>query len=111
MPTHLTCEKIEAVSRDGTPLPMVMVYDKRFYTDQSSWIICSNGSVAGKEDLAFRAERLSLTDRGFVLAFPMGRGTRYFDDDWFFSGVGERKETHINDIIDSSIFVKEQGLT
>jgi protease II len=74
MPDHLTCEKIEAVSRDGTPLPLVMVYDKRFYTDKSAWIMCSKGAMAEKEDLAFRPERLSLTDRGFVLAFPMIRG-------------------------------------
>ena len=75
MPAHLTCEKIEAQARDGTALPLVMVYDKRFYTDQSAWVMCSRGSEADKEDLAFKAERLSLTDRGFVLAFPMIRGT------------------------------------
>ena len=37
-------------------------------------------------------------------------GTRYFDDDWLFSGTGERKETHFNDMIDSAIFIKENEL-
>lgn len=123
MPSHLTCEKIEAVSRDGTALPMVMVYDQRFYSDKSAWIMCSNGALADKEDLAFRPDRLSLTDRGFVLAFPMIRGkytasvnsffigTKYFDDNWFFSGVGDRKRTHVEDLIDAAIFIKDQNLT
>ena len=37
-------------------------------------------------------------------------GTRYFDDNWFYSGVGERKMSHITDFIDSAIFLKEKGL-
>jgi protease II len=67
---------------------MVMVYDKRFYNDKSPWLMFSKGALASKEDLAFRPEWLGLTDRGFVLSFPMMRGTKYFDDDWFYSGVG-----------------------
>ena len=38
-------------------------------------------------------------------------GTKYFDDNWYFSGVGERKFTHIMDLIDSAIYVKQKGLT
>ena len=34
----------------------------------------SNGIQSQKEDLAFRPELLSLTDRGIVLSFPMVRG-------------------------------------
>lgn len=37
-------------------------------------------------------------------------GTRYFDDNWFFSGVGERKLTHIMDFIDSAIYLKQKGI-
>jgi len=37
----------------------------------------------------------------------MIRGTNYFDEDWFFSGVGDRKAQHIEDLIDSAIFIKE----
>ena len=37
-------------------------------------------------------------------------GTKYFDDNWFLSGVGERKLTHVMDFIDSAIYLKEKGL-
>lgn len=54
-----------------------MVYDKRFYSDKSPWIIFSKGALAEKDDLGFKAERLSLTDRGIVIAFPMIRGKKF----------------------------------
>lgn len=111
MPEHLTCEKIEVTARDGCQIPMVMVYDQRFYNDQSQWVIFHKGAESDKDDLAFRPDRLSLTDRGFVLAFPMIRGTKFFDDNWFFSGVGERKRQHIDDLIDTAIFIKDQNLS
>ena len=46
-----------------------------------------------------------------VLAFPMVRGTRFFDDNWFLSGCGDRKKQHIDDLIDTAIFIKEKELT
>jgi protease II len=75
MHNNLTCEKIDVTSRDGTLIPVVMLYDQRFYSDKSPWIMLSNGVQSQKEDLGFRPELLSLTDRGIVLSFPMVRGT------------------------------------
>ena len=37
-------------------------------------------------------------------------GSRYFDDNWFYSGIGERKTSHITDFIDSAIYLKQKGL-
>ena len=68
------CEKIETKSRDGTMIPMVMVYDERFYKHDSPWIIKTRGADSGKDDLGFKPQWLSLTDRGFVVTFPMCRG-------------------------------------
>jgi hypothetical protein len=54
-------------------------------------------------------------DRGIVCCYPMVRGkvitvlanrilgTKYFDDDWFFSGIAERKLTHMMDFIDVAV--------
>lgn len=41
----------------------------------------------------------------------MVRGTNYFDDNWLYSGVGERKLSHIMDFIDISTYLKNQGVT
>ena len=74
MPDTLACERIDASARDGTKLPLVMLYDKRFYNEKSPWLFKTRGSTSSKEDLAFRSQWLSLTDRGIVICFPLTRG-------------------------------------
>lgn len=49
--------------------------------------------------------------RGIVCAYPLLRGTEYFDKEWQEAGIGEKKLTHLMDMIDSAIFLKEKGLT
>jgi len=107
---NLLCEKVEMEMRDGVKIPVVMVYDRRFYTENSPWVLFTKGIDSSKEDLKLEPHKISLTDRGIVCAYPLVRGTHYFDSDWFFSGTGERKITHINDFIDSAIFIKQNEL-
>lgn len=107
---NLICEKVDMEMRDGTLVPVVMVYDKRFYTEESPWVLFTRGIDSEKADLTLSPHRLSLTDRGIVCAYPLIRGTHYFDTDWLLSGAGERKATHFNDLIDSAIFIKENEL-
>ena len=107
---NLLCEKVEMEMRDGVTIPVVMVYDKRFYNEESPWILFTRGIDSEKEDLALEPHKLSLTDRGIVCAYPLIRGTKYFDSDWLLSGAGDRKMTHINDMIDTAIFIKENEL-
>jgi len=107
---NLVCEKVDMEMRDGASIPVVMVYDRRFYNEESPWVLFTKGIDSTKEDLALEPHKLSLTDRGIVCAYPLIRGTHYFDSDWLLSGTGERKLTHINDMIDSAIFIKENEL-
>ena len=46
------CEKVDMTMRDGFQVPVVLVYDKRFYTEQSPWIMFTKGAESIKEDLA-----------------------------------------------------------
>lgn len=103
--------------RDGFELPLVLKYDRRFYTEDSPWVFFTSGIKSNKGSdtvpapASWRMEDISLMSRGIVCAYPLLRGTNYFDDDWVRSGIGERKLTHFMDMIDSAIFVKEKGLT
>ena len=60
--------------RDGETIPVVMVYDKRFYTEESPWVLFTRGIDSMKDDLALRSTNISLTDRGIVCAYPLLRG-------------------------------------
>ena len=59
----------------------------------------------------FDRTNIALTSRGIVCAYPLIRGTNYFDNDWMLEGVSERKLTHLMDFVDSAIFIKETGLS
>ena len=38
------CEKISIKMRDDFEIPMVIKYDKRFYSEESPWVLFTNGS-------------------------------------------------------------------
>ena len=40
---NLLCEKVEMQMRDGASIPVVMVYDRRFYTEESPWVLFTGG--------------------------------------------------------------------
>ena len=61
---QLQCEKIEIPMRDGQTVPLLMVYDSRYYTgneNENNWIFFTQGYESTKEDVAFETARLSLT--------------------------------------------------
>lgn len=109
----MQCEKIDIPMRDGAHIPLLMVYDSRTYTgseEENNWIFFTNGFNSTKQDVALEPTKLSLLQRGIVCAYPMIRGTKYFDQNWLLSGVGQRKTRHFTDFIDSAIFVKENSI-
>ena len=97
--------------RDQFEIPVVIKYDKRFYSEDSPWVIFTRGVDSCKEDTNFNRNDLSMLSRGIVCAYPLIRGTRYFDQDWLQSGIAERKLTHFMDLIDTGVFLKQKGLT
>ena len=70
----LICERVMMSMRDGETIPVVMVYDKRYYTEESPWVLFTRGIDSVKDDLALKATNISLTDRGIVCAYPLVRG-------------------------------------
>ena len=92
--------------RDNFELPFVLKYDRRFYNETSPWLFMTNGSHSKRSDTEFQVQDISFLSRGIVMCYPLLRGTHYLDRDWFTAGIGERKLTHMSDLIDSAIFVK-----
>lgn len=37
------CEKVMVPTRDGEEIPMVIKYDKRYYTEDSPWVLFTEG--------------------------------------------------------------------
>jgi hypothetical protein len=45
------CEKIDIKMRDNFEIPMVIKYDKRFYSEKSPWVLFTKGAQSSKSDL------------------------------------------------------------
>lgn len=105
------CELIQIKMRDDFEIPMVIKYDRRFYNEESPWVLFTNGVKSNKDDTSWNRNDIAYMSRGIVCAYPLLRGTNYFDHDWMTAGIAERKLTHIMDCIDSAIFLKDKGLT
>ena len=71
----------------------------------------TKGIDSSKADLEFNRDHLAYLTRGFVIAYPMVRGTNYFDYDWKLAGSAAKKLTHLSDMIDCALFVRDKDLT
>jgi oligopeptidase B len=85
-PANYQTEKI--VVKD---CPVVLSYNVNTYNEKSPFVLHTLGSHSSKEDLQFDHTKVCLMDRGVVYAYPMVRGTKYFDDDWYLSGLNLRR--------------------
>lgn len=47
---ELHVEKIHIEMRDGTQIPLVLKYDRRFYNEESPWVFMTNGIQSNKGD-------------------------------------------------------------
>lgn len=107
---ELHTEKIDVPMRDGTQIPLVLKYDKRFYNERSPWVLFTRGKDSAKDMLSYQQNDLALMSRGLVCAYPVLRGTKMLDRDWLLKGTAERKLTHIMDFIDAAIYLKQNDL-
>lgn len=64
------CETKEVLSRDGVVVPLTILYSKKSHReDRSPGILLGYGAYGEVLDKSWCAERLSLLDRGWVVAF------------------------------------------
>lgn len=69
------CEQVSVDVRDGSSIPMVIKYDKRYYSDHSPWVMFTKGVDSDKEMTSWRRNDIALLSRGIVCAYPLLRGT------------------------------------
>lgn len=64
------CKREEVVSHDGVKVPLTIVYSREFWQKgQSPGILVGYGAYGEDLDKSWCSDRLSLLDRGWVVAF------------------------------------------
>jgi len=105
-------ERLLATARDGTRVPVSLVYRKGTKMNgQSPLLLHGYGSYGSSYDPSFRSSRLSLLDRGFIVAIAHIRGGSEMGRHWYLDGRQLEKKNTFTDYVDVSKFLIEQGYT
>lgn len=113
-PSHYTTERTWAVARDGTEVPVSLVYrknDSPAGRHPRPLLLYGYGAYGIKSDPAFSSRVLSLLDRGFVYAIAHVRGGEELGRRWYDQGRLHHKENTFKDFIDVAEHLIEDGWT
>ncbi len=94
-------ERLMADGRDGTKVPVTLVYKKGFKKDGSQpFYLYGYGAYGSGLEPGFSANRLSLLDRGFAYAYAHVRGGDEMGYQWYLDGKLDKRTNTFNDFID-----------
>lgn len=111
-PNAYQTERLWATAKDGTPIPMSVVYKKGIKKDGSNpTFIYGYGSYGYSTDPTFSITRLSLLDRGFVYAIAHIRGGQEMGRQWYEDGKMFKKKNTFTDFIDCTEFLIQEKFT
>ena len=109
---NYTEERIWATAKDGTQVPISMVYKKELKKDgKNPLLLYAYGSYGHSMDASFSSTRLTLLDRGFIFAIAHIRGGEDLGRQWYEDGKLLKKKNTFTDFIDCSKFVIDQKYT
>jgi len=103
-------ERLIATARDGTKVPVSIVYKKGYRKDGSQPLhVYGYGSYGIAIPPSFSSARLSLLDRGFAYAIAHVRGGDDLGYQWYLDGKLEKRGNTFDDFIDVTKHLHAQG--
>lgn len=111
-PADYITERLNATAKDGTKVPISLVYKKGFKKDGNApLLLYGYGSYGASMDASFNSTRLSLLNRGFVYAIAHIRGGQEMGRQWYEDGKLMKKFNTFNDFIDCGNFLVSEKYT
>ncbi len=99
-------ERLYAKAKDGTMVPISLVYKKGFKKDgHAPLLLYGYGSYGASMDASFSSSRLTLLNRGFVYAIAHIRGGQEMGRLWYEEGKLMKKINTFTDFIDCGEFL------
>ena len=109
-PALYTTERLEIAARDGTPIPVSIVYRKDRAMGGPLHLY-GYGAYGIAIDPGFSTTRLSLVDRGFAYAIAHIRGGDDLGRAWYKAGKLERRTNTFHDFVDVARGLIARGYT
>ncbi len=111
-PDQYASERFFAAARDGTQIPVSMVYKKGMKQHGNNpTVLYGYGAYGISQDVNFSSNRLSLLDRGFIIAIAHIRGGGEMGRQWYEDGKFLKKKNTFNDFIDCAQHLFENNYT
>lgn len=111
-PGDYTTERLYATAKDGTRVPISLVYKNGFTKDgKAPLLLYGYGSYGASMDASFSSSRLSLLNRGFVFAIAHIRGGQEMGRQWYEDGKLMKKINTFTDFIDCGQFLIDEKYT
>lgn len=105
-------ERIYATAKDGTKVPISLVYKKGTTRDgKAPLLLYAYGSYGSSMDASFSSNRLSLLNRGFTYAIAHIRGGQEMGRQWYEDGKLMKKKNTFTDYIDCAEFLIKEKYT
>jgi len=99
-------ERLFATAKDGTKIPISIVYKKGFNKDGNApLLLYGYGSYGSSTDASFNSIRLSLLNRGFAFAIAHIRGGEEMGRYWYEDGKMMKKKNTFTDFIDCAEYL------
>jgi len=109
-PSQYATERLMAPARDGTLVPVSVVYRRDFVKDGRGPLhVYAYGAYGFAFPPGFSANRLSLLDRGFAYAIAHIRGGDDLGYQWYLDGKLQKRANTFNDFVDVTRFLIDQG--
>lgn len=109
-PSQYVTERLWATARDGTKIPVSLVYRKGFAKNgQAALLQYGYGSYGMSMDPGFNLPVVSLLDRGMVYAIAHIRGGEEMGRRWYEDGKLFKKKNTFTDFIDVTDFLVKEG--
>jgi oligopeptidase B len=111
-PKDYITERLWATSKDGTKVPVSIVYKKGFKKDGNApLLLYGYGSYGASMDVYFSSTRLSLLNRGFAFAIAHIRGGQELGRLWYEEGKMMKKINTFDDFIACGEFLIKEKYT
>jgi len=111
-PKDYETERVMATAKDGTKIPVSIVYKKGYKKDGNApLLLYGYGSYGASMEASFSSTRLSLLDRGFAYAIAHIRGGQEMGRSWYEDGKMFKKINSFTDFIDCAEFLLSNKYT
>ncbi len=101
--SQYTTERVEITARDGTKVPVSVVYKKGFKKDGNGPLyLYAYGAYGYAIPPGFSTNRLTFLDRGFAYAIAHVRGGDDLGQQWQLDGKLKKRTNTFNDFVDSA---------